>query len=99
MRAGLNGGVFNSSSEFQTVNNTVDEVGCSRINLGPAIKIRLKDAININIEGGITVIRRLEFIDSSSNEIIDRTPQASRFLSFGISFAPKINNSNANFNF
>lgn len=98
VRAGLNGGVFNSSSEFQTVSNTVDEVGYSRVNLGPAIKILLRDAININIEGGMTVNRGLEFIDSS-NEIIDRTPQASPFLSFGISFAPKINNSNANFSF
>lgn len=98
VKAGLNGGVFNSSSEFPSVSNTVDAVGYSRITLGPAIKIRLRDAININIEGGMTVNRTLEFIDSS-NEVIDRTPQASPFLGFGISFAPKMNNSNANFNF
>ncbi|MBK8490819.1 MAG: hypothetical protein IPL49_07970 [Saprospirales bacterium] len=98
VKAGLNGGVFNSSSEFPSVSNTVDAVGYSRITLGPAIKIRLRDAININIEGGMTVNRRLEFIDIN-NEVIDRTPQASPFLGFGISFAPKMNNSNANFNF
>ncbi len=98
VKAGLNGGVFNNSSEFPSISNTVDAVGYSRITLGPAIKIRLRDAININIEGGMTVNRRLEFIDIN-NEVIDRTPQASPFFGFGISFAPKMNNSNANFNF
>ena len=98
VKAGLNGGVFNNTSEFQTVSNTVDVVGYSRLTIGPAITIRLKDAINMNIEGGMTVNRRLELIDSN-NEIIDRTPQATPFLGFGISFAPKINNANTNFNF
>ena len=98
VKASLNGGVFNNSSEFQTASNTVDVVGYSRLTIGPAITIRLKEAININLVGGMTLNRRLELIDSN-NEITDRTPQASPFLSFGISFAPKINNANTNFNF
>lgn len=98
VKVGLNGGVFNNSSEFQTVSNTIDEVGYSRLTIGPAITIRLKDAININLQGGMTINRRLEFIDSN-NDIIDRTPQATPFLGFGISFVPKIKNSDANFNF
>lgn len=96
IKAGLNGGVFNNTSEFQTVSTTVDVVGYSRVTIGPAITIRLKDAININLVGGMTVNRRLEFIDSN-NERIDRTPKATPFLSFGVSFVPKIDNTNFNF--
>ncbi len=98
VKSGLNGGVFNNTSEFQTVNNTVDVVGYSRLTIGLAITIRLRDAININLVGGMTAKRRLEFIDRN-NESIDRTPQATPFLGFGISFAPKLNDANANFNF
>lgn len=97
VKAGLNGGVFNNSSEFPTVSNTVDVVGYSRLTIGPAITIRLKDAININLQGGITVNRRLEFIDSN-NDTIDRTPQATPFLGLGISFVTNIKNSDANLN-
>lgn len=95
VKAGLNGGVFNNSSELPTVSYKVDEVGYSRLILGPAFSIRLKDAININLDGGVTINRRLEFIDSN-NVIIDRTPKATPFLGFGISFAPVIKQSNAN---
>ncbi len=98
VKTGLNGGVFNNTSEFLTVSNTVDVVGYSRLTVGPAIIIRLRDAININLESGMAVNRRLEFIDSN-NESIDRTPHASPFVGFGISFAPKVNNASTNFNF
>jgi hypothetical protein len=96
IKAGLNGGVFNNTSGFQTVSNTVDVMGYTRINIGAAITVRLKDAININIEGGITAYRRLEVIDSN-NDVINRTPQASPFVGFGVSYAPKITSSNAKF--
>jgi hypothetical protein len=98
LKAGLNGGVFNNTSELQIVSNSVDVVGYSRLTIGPAITIRLKDAININLEGGMTLNRRWELIDSN-NVIFDRTPQSSSFLGFGFSFAPKVNNNNQNFNF
>lgn len=97
IKAGLNGGVFNNSSMFQTVSGTIDEVGYSRLTIGPAIRIRLKDAININLHGGFTVNRRLEFIDSN-DEIIDRTPKATPFVGVGISFAPKLNQSQLKLN-
>jgi|GEM_PF-2518015 len=91
LKAGLNGGVFNNTTEVPTVGSTIDEVGYSRLIIGPAISLRLKNAININLQGGIAVGRRLELVDVDE-EIIDRTPKATPFLRLGLSFAPKNKN-------
>jgi len=94
LQAGLNGGVFNNSTEIPSAGNIIDEVGYSRLIIGPSITWRLKNALHINLLGGMTVRRRLEFIDIN-DEIIDRTPQAAPFLGIGLSFAPKIKNPDA----
>lgn len=91
LKAGLNGGVFNNTTEVPTVGSTIDEVGYSRLIIGPAISLRLKNAININLQGGIAVGRRLELVDVDE-EIIDRTPQATPFLRLELSFAPENKN-------
>ena len=97
LKAGLNGGVFNNTSEVTAVSNMIDEVGYSRLIIGPAITFRLKKAINISLQGGMAVRRRLEFIDNN-NEIFDRTPKTAPFLSVGLSFAPKHKTSEAGLN-
>ena len=89
LKAGLNGTVINNSTEIQSISNVIDEVGYSRLIVGPAITLRLKNAFNLNLQGGLAVARRLEFIDVNNN-IIDRTPQASPFFAIGISFAPNL---------
>lgn len=100
LKAGLNGGVFNNNNttEVLSVSSIIDEVGYSRLIIGPAITWRLKDAINIHLQGGMAVGRRLEFIDVNE-EIIDRTPQAAPFFAVGLSFAPKIKNPEAGLNY
>lgn len=98
LKAGLNGGVFNNTTEVLSVSSIIDEVGYSRLIIGPAITWRLKDAINIHLQGGMAVGRRLELIDVNK-EIIDRTPQAAPFLVVGLSFAPKIKNPEAGLNY
>lgn len=92
LKAGLNGGVFNNASTYPMVSRVIDEVGYSRVTFGPAISIRLKEVILVSLQGGLTLNRRLEFIDSN-NEVIDRTPPAAPFLGVGISLVPKKNHS------
>ncbi|WP_092168494.1 DUF6268 family outer membrane beta-barrel protein [Cyclobacterium xiamenense] len=91
LRAGLNGGVFNNTTEIQTVSSSIDEVGYSRLVVGPAISWKLKNAINITLQGGMAVGRRLELVDIDG-EIIDRTPQAAPYFAVGLSFTPKYKN-------
>lgn len=98
LKAGLNGGVFNNTTEVPTTSNTIDEVGYSRFIIGPAITLRLKDAINIHLHGGMAVGRRLEFVDVNE-EIIDRTPEAAPFFGVGLSFAPKNKNPETGLNY
>lgn len=84
----LNGGLFNNNSEIQTINAIIDEAGYSRLNIGPAIAVRLKKSIKINLAGGMSVGRRLEFIDVDE-DTIDRTPEVGTFFRAGISFTPQ----------
>lgn len=91
LKAGLNGGLFNNTSEVQTASSVIDKVGYSRLVIGPAVTLRLKNALNINLQGGMAVRRRLELIDIN-DETIDRTPKAAPFFAVGLSLAPKIKN-------
>jgi hypothetical protein len=91
LKAGINGGVFNNTTEVQTVSSLIDKVGYSRFVIGPAITLRLKNALNINLHGGMALRRRLELTDIN-DEIIDRTPKAGPFFAVGLSLAPKIKN-------
>ena len=90
LEARLNGGLFNNNSETPVVNTTIDEAGYSRLNLGPAITLKLKDAIKIDLAGGIAVARRLEFINVEK-ETLDRTPENGLFFRVGLSFSPSGN--------
>lgn len=88
LKAGLNGGVFNNTTEVLTASSIIDEVGYSRLVIGPAISLRLKNAINIHLQGGMAAGRRLELIDING-EIFDRTPEAAPFFGVGLSLTPK----------
>jgi len=97
LKAGLNGGGFNTTAELQPVSKIVDEVGYSRLVSGPAITCRLKNAINFHLQGGIAVGRRFEFVDTNE-AIIDRTPGATPIFAVGLSFAPTNKNPEAGLN-
>jgi len=86
--AGLNGGLFNNSNDISTINAIIDEAGYSRLNIGPAIAVKLKNAIKVHLTGGMAVGRKLEFIDIAE-ETIDRTPEPGPFFKVGLSFIPK----------
>ena len=86
--AGLNGGLFNNNSDISTINSIIDETGYSRLNIGPAIRVRLKNSTIIHFTGGIAVGRKLEFIniDEETNNL---TPESGPFFKVGFSFVPK----------
>ncbi|MEM6318768.1 MAG: DUF6268 family outer membrane beta-barrel protein [Bacteroidota bacterium] len=88
LEATLDGGLFNNNSDIQNVNAIIDEAGYSRLNIGPAITIRLKDALKIHLTGGMAVGRRLDFIDTTE-ATLDRTPENGPFFRVGFSFSPK----------
>jgi len=86
--AGLNGGLFNNTNEISTINAIVDEAGYSRLNIGPAIAVKLKNNLKVHLKGGMVVGRRMEFIDIDE-ETFDRTPESGPFFTVGLSFVPK----------
>jgi hypothetical protein len=90
LKAAIDGGLFNNSNNLlTTVNSIIDETGYSRFNIGPAITLKLKNGININLDGGVTIARKLEFIDIIE-ETFDSTPETGSFIRLGLSFSPKI---------
>ena len=90
LKAAIDGGLFNNSNNLLTsVNSIIDETGYSRINIGSAIILKMKNGININLDGGIAIARRLEFIDLDE-ETFDRTPEPGPFFRIGLSFTPKM---------
>jgi len=92
LKAAIDGGLFNNSNNLlTTVNSIIDETGYSRLNIGPAITMRLKNGINLNWVGGMAIARRLEFIDINE-EIFDSTPETGSFVRIGLSFSPKKKN-------
>ena len=92
LKAAIDGGLYNNNNNLLTsVNSIIDETGYSRINIGPAIKVRLKNGININLDGGMAIARRLEFIDIDE-EIFDSSPDTGPFFRVGLSFVPKTKN-------
>ncbi|MEL6194593.1 MAG: DUF6268 family outer membrane beta-barrel protein [Bacteroidota bacterium] len=88
LEAALDGGLFNNSSESQIVNDLIDKAGYSRVNVGPTISLKVKDAMKIYLVGGMAVGRRLEFIDAAG-ETLDRTPENGPFVKVGVSINPK----------
>ena len=86
--ARLNGGLFNNTNDISTVNAIIDEVGYSRLNIGPAIAVKLKKTMKLHLSGGMAVGRTLEFIDINE-ETFDRTPESGPFFRAGLSFVPK----------
>lgn len=86
--AGLNGGLFNNTNDLNIINATIDEAGYSRLNIGPAIAVKMKNNIKIHLAGGIAVGRRMEFIDINE-ETFDRTPESGPFFNVGLIFVPK----------
>ena len=86
--AGLNGGLFNNTNNLNTISSIIDEAGYSRLNIGPTIAVKLKNNIKVHLSGGMTVGRRMEFIDIDE-ETFDRTPEPGPFFTVGLSFVPK----------
>lgn len=88
-KAAIDGGLFNNSNNLLTsINSIIDETGYSRLNIGPAITMRLKNGIHINLDGGTAIARRLEFIDINE-ATFDSTPETGPFFRIGFSFVPK----------
>lgn len=83
----LDGGVFTNSSEIAIVSEQINSTGYSRMNMGPMMTIKLKQAIKLNLEGGFAVGRRLDFIDVEE-ERMDRTPENGPYFKVGLSFSP-----------
>ena len=86
--AQLNGALFNNHNDNALVNNVIDKVGYSRLNLGAAIELRLKGVMYLRTSGGLSMARKLELIDGK-NEVIDRTPKNGPFFNLGIVFYPQ----------
>ena len=92
LKAAVDGGLFNNSNNLlSSVNSIIDETGYSRINIGPAITLKLKKGIHLNLLGGVAIARRLEFIDIN-DEIFDSSPETGPFFRIGLSFVPKPKN-------
>lgn len=89
LEAFLDGGLYNNTSDVQVVNSEINELGYSRLNMGPAISYKVKDAIKIYVTGGAAVGRRLDFIDAAE-ETFNRTPDNGPFIKLGLSVQPKI---------
>jgi len=87
-QAELNGGLFNNTNDLNIINSIVDEAGYSRLNIGPAIAVKMKNNIKVHLAGGIAVGRRMEFIDTNE-ETFDRTPESGPFFNVGLTFVPK----------
>lgn len=90
-QARLNGGFFNNTSDIQIVNDEIDRVGYARLNIGPKIGFRFNETIKINLEGGMAIARRLDFVDPEG-ETFDRTPENGPFFKVGLSLSPKRKN-------
>ncbi|MEM9076352.1 MAG: DUF6268 family outer membrane beta-barrel protein [Bacteroidota bacterium] len=87
-QARLDGAFFNNTSAIQIVNDEIDRVGYSRLNIGPKIVFRFNETIKINLEGGMAIARRLDFVDAEG-ETFDRTPENGPFFKVGLSLSPK----------
>lgn len=86
--ATLNGGLFNNTSEVASINDAIDEAGYSRVNLGPMLGYSISKSVLLNVAGGITTGRRLEFIDINESTI-DRTPQTGPYFRVAFLIRPK----------
>ncbi len=90
-KAQLNGGLFNNTSDLNIINTAIDEAGYSRLNIGPALSIKLKNNLKIHLTGGMAVGRRMEFIDFN-DETVDRTPESGPFFNLGFTLIPQKGN-------
>lgn len=95
--AGLNGGIFHNTSKATSSNNRIENVGYSRLVVGPSLAWKVKKLINIHLYGGVVFGRKLDFIESDG-ELRNRSPQSTPFVGLGISFCPKNNAPTASLN-
>lgn len=90
VKAALNGALFNINNGNEVVSDLIDQAGYSRLNIGPEIEVRLKGSLYLQASGGITVARKLEFIDSNDDKL-DRTPDNGPFIQVGFAIIPQRN--------
>jgi hypothetical protein len=87
IKAGIDGGVFNTTNNIAPLGVSIDKVGYSRLILAPTISAIFFTALRIQLLGGLAVGRRLELLDSQE-EVIDWAPKNAPFVGLNLSLTP-----------
>ncbi len=79
----VNGNNYNFSNSNST-NLDLDKLSYSRINIGPEYEMYLLKNIKLNIQGGITVGKKLDWKDSNNVSVLDLSPVNKSFFKIGL---------------
>jgi len=81
----LNGNSYN----YRNMGDTgldLDKLSFSRINFGPEYEFSLMNSLKINVNGGITVSNKLDWLNSNDKSELDLSPKSKPFIKIGLKF-------------
>ncbi len=71
---GLNGNNYNFRNN-SIVGLDLDKLGYSRVNIGPDFETKLSKNLRINLNAGISVANKLDWLDADGDSVLDLSPE------------------------
>jgi len=79
----VNGNNYNFSNS-NTINIDLDKLSYSRINIGPEYEMYLLKNIKLNLNGGITIAKKLDWKNANGDSVLDLSPVNKSFFKIGL---------------
>ncbi|WP_412986796.1 DUF6268 family outer membrane beta-barrel protein [Pontimicrobium sp. IMCC45349] len=81
----LNGNNYNFDNN-NTLPLDLDKLSYSRINLGPEYEFKLANKLKLNLNAGVTLANKLDWLNNDGDSELDLTPKNSVFFKFGLKY-------------
>ena len=62
----------------------LDKLSYSRVNIGPEYEIKLTKKIKLNLNGGLTVANKLDWLNGNDESELDLSPENKFFFKLGL---------------
>ena len=80
----LNGNNYNFMSTANVAGLDLDKLSFSRVNIGPEYELKLTKSLRLNLNGGITVASKLDWLNGDGNSELDLSPENKFFAKIGL---------------
>jgi len=80
----LNGNNYNFANVANTQGFDLDKLSFSRINIGPEYEVKIAKNLRLNLNGGVAVANKLDWLNGSGDSEFDYSPENKIFAKIGL---------------